>query len=123
MKEVKQLFDSIPIHEAPLHTKEVLGKEALVEFGKALFSDKDPAQVFYKGRPYEINKEGDTYCVTMNLPFVSKEKVKLHQVGEELTIQIENQRRNIFLPKFLAKLNVENANLEDGVLKVTFENP
>ena len=123
MKEVKQLFTAIPIHEAPLHSKEVLGKDALLEFGKALFSDKDPAQIFSKGKPYEVKKEGDTYSVIMNLPFVSKEEVKLHQVGEELTIQIENQRRNIFLPKFLAKLNVENANLEDGVLKVTFERP
>ena len=57
----------------------------------------------------------------INLPFVSKEDVKLNQIGEELTIQIENQRRNIFLPKFLAKLNVDKANLENGVLKVTFE--
>lgn len=123
MKEVKQLFNALPIHEAPLHSKEVLGKESLLEFAQSLFSDQDPAQVFHKGKPYEIKKEGDTYCITMNLPFVSKEQVKLHQVGEELTIQIENQRRNIFLPKFLAKLSVENANLEDGVLKVTFENP
>ena len=59
----------------------------------------------------------------LKLPFVSKEEVKLHQVGDELTIHIENQRRNIFLPKFLAKLNVDKANLENGVLKVTFEKP
>lgn len=123
MKEVKQLFSTIPIHEAPLVSKEILGKDALSEFGKTLFSDKDPAQIFYKGKPYEIEKEGDTYCVIINLPFVSKEEVQLHQVGEELTIQIENQRRNIFLPKFLAKLNVDSANLENGKLKVTFENP
>lgn len=123
MKEVRQLFNTIPIHEAPLISKEVLGKDALSEFGKAIFEDKDPAQIFYKGKPYEIEKEGDTYSVIIKLPFVSKEEVKLHQVGEELTIQIENQRRNIFLPKFLAKLNVDSANLENGILKVTFENP
>ncbi|MEM7008941.1 MAG: ArsA family ATPase [Thermodesulfobacteriota bacterium] len=123
MKDVKHLFSSIPIHEGPLHSKEVLGKDALSEFGKELFSDNDPAQIYHKGKPYEIHKQDDTYSLVMNLPFVSKEEVKLHQVGEELTIQIENQRRNIFLPKFLAKLNVENANLEHGVLTVTFENP
>lgn len=121
MKEVKQLFNTIPIHEAPLVSKEVLGKDALLEFGKALFSDKDPSQIFYKGKPYEIVKEGNIYSLIINLPFVSKKEVKLNQIGEELTIQIENQRRNIFLPKFLAKLNVNKANLENGVLKVTFE--
>lgn len=123
MKDVKELFNTIPIHEAPLLPKEILGKDALLEFGKALYSDKDPAQIFYKGKPYEILKEGESYSMILKLPFVSKEEVKLHQVGDELTIQIENQRRNIFLPKFLAKLNVDKANLENGVLKVTFEKP
>lgn len=121
MKDVKELFSTIPIHEAPLLPKEILGKDALLEFGKALYSDKDPTQIFYKGKPYEILKEGGSYSMILKLPFVSKEEVKLHQVGNELTIQIENQRRNIFLPKFLAKLNVDKANLENGVLKVTFK--
>lgn len=123
MKDVKELFNTIPIHEAPLLPKEILGKDALLEFGKALYSDKDPTQIFYKGKPYEILKEGGSYSMVLKLPFVSKEEVKLHQVGNELTIQIENQRRNIFLPKFLAKLNVDKANLENGVLKVTFKKP
>lgn len=123
MKDVKELFNTIPIHEAPLLPKEILGKDALLEFGKALYSDKDPTQIFYKGKPYEILKEGGSYSMILKLPFVSKEEVKLHQVGNELTIQIENQRRNIFLPKFLAKLNVDKANLENGVLKITFKKP
>ena len=123
MKDVRELFNTIPIHEAPLLPKEILGKDALLEFGKALYSDKDPAQIFFKGKPYEILKEGESYSMILKLPFVSKEEVKLHQVGDELTIHIENQRRNIFLPKFLAKLNVDKANLENGVLKVTFEKP
>lgn len=121
MEEVKQLFNTIPIHQAPLISQEILGKDTLSEFGEALFSDQDPAQIFYKGKPYEILKEGEQYSIVMKLPFVSKKEVNLHQLGEELTIQIENQRRNIFLPKFLAKLNVGSANLENGLLKITFE--
>jgi len=121
MKDVKNLFNTIPLHEASLVSQEILGKDALSEFGESLFSNQDPAQIFYKGKPYEILKEGKTYSIELKLPFVSKKEVNLHQVGEELIIQIENQRRNIFLPKFLAKLNVASANLEKGVLKVTFE--
>jgi arsenite-transporting ATPase len=106
-KEVAELFSAIPMHEAPLFSKEVLGVDALLEFGETLFSKKDPIEIFYKEKPYEVVKE--------------KQEVKLHQVGEELTIQIENQRRNIFLPSFLARLNVEKANLEGGILKISFE--
>ncbi len=120
-EEIGELFNRIPIHEAQLSSKEVLGTQALTGFGQSLFSGEDPSQVFFKGKPYEIVKEEDTYSLVMTLPFITKEELKLHQVGDELTIQIENQRRNIFLPKFLAKLNVESANLEGGMLRVTFE--
>jgi len=120
-KEVAELFSAIPIHEAPLFSKEILGFDALLEFGETLFSKKDPVEIFYKEKPYEVVKENGAYSLLLKLPFVSKQEVKLHQVGEELTIQIENQRRNIFLPSFLARLNVEKANLEGGVLKISFE--
>ncbi len=120
-KEVAELFSAIPIHEAPLFSKEILGVDALLEFGDMLFSKKDPVDIFYKEKPYEVVKEKGAYSLLLKLPFVSKQEVKLHQVGEELTIQIENQRRNIFLPSFLARLNVEKANLEGGILKISFE--
>lgn len=120
-EHVGELFSSIPIHEAPLFSKEVLGIDALLEFGDTLFPKKDPSEILHKEKPYEVVKENGAYNLLLKLPFVSKEEVKLHQVGEELTIQIENQRRNIFLPSFLARLNVEKANLEGGVLKISFE--
>lgn len=121
-EEIHELFSPIPIHEARLAPYEVHGTDALTEFGETLFSGVNPVEVLFKGKPYEITKEGDTYSLVITLPFVTKEEVKLHQVGDELTIQIENQRRNIFLPKFLARLNVDSAKLENGVLKVSFEN-
>jgi arsenite/tail-anchored protein-transporting ATPase len=120
-EHVRELFSAIPIHEAPLFSKEVLGIDALLEFGDTLFPKMDPTEILYKEKPYEVIKEKGAYNLLLKLPFVSKEEVKLHQVGEELTIQIENQRRNIFLPGFLARLNVEKANLEGGVLKISFE--
>lgn len=120
-EHVRELFSAIPIHEAPLFSKEVLGIDALLEFGDTLFPKIDPTEILYKEKPYEVIKENGAYNLLLKLPFVSKEEVKLHQVGEELTIQIENQRRNIFLPGFLARLNVEKANLEGGVLKISFE--
>ncbi len=120
-EEVRELFSTIPILEAPLFSKEILGTDSLLEFGSTLFGEKDPVDILYKGKPYDIIKEKGAYTIILKLPFVSKQEVNLHQVGDELTIQIENQRRNIFLPNFLARLNVEKANLEGGVLKVSFE--
>ena len=118
--ELEGLFSPLPTLEAPLFSKEVLGIKSLEEFASTLFSDKDPTQIFFKGRPYEILKESGAYQLLLKLPFVSKEEIKLSQVGEELTIQIENQRRNLFLPGFLARLSVQKANFQDGVLKIVF---
>jgi arsenite-transporting ATPase len=119
-EELKDLFNPLPTLEAPLFSKEVLGIKSLEEFADILFADKDPTQIFFNGKPYEIVKEGGSYELLLKLPFISKEEVKLSQVGDELTIQIENQRRNLFLPGFLAKLSVQKANMQDGVLRIVF---
>lgn len=119
--ELEGLFSPLPVFEAPLFSKEILGMNSLEEFGRILFSGKDPTRILFEGKPYEIVKEGGAYHLLLKLPFVSKEDIRLSQVGDELTIQIENHRRNLFLPGFLARLSVEKANLQDGVLRITFE--
>ncbi len=120
-EEVEELFSPIPTFEAKLFSKEVLGIESLEEFGSNLFSKKDPIRIFFKGKPYEIIKEGGSYQLLLKLPFVSKEEIKLFQIKDELTIQIENHRRNILLPRFLADLPVKEAKYQDEMLRIIFE--
>ena len=79
-EEIGELFNEIPIYEAPLSSREVLGTEALTQFGETLFPEEDPVKVFFRGKPYEIVKEGNMYSLVMTLPFVTKEELKLHQV-------------------------------------------
>lgn len=121
-KEVEDLFSPLPIFEAQLSPKEILGQKALHQFGKDLYKNLEPTKIFYEGKPYEIVKEDGHYNLLVKLPFIAKDKINLYQVSEDLTIQIENQKRNFFLPKFLAKKNVKKANFEEGFLKITFEN-
>ncbi|MCI0453723.1 MAG: ArsA family ATPase [Candidatus Dadabacteria bacterium] len=120
-EEVEELFNPIPTFEVKLFSKEVLGIKSLEEFGSNLFSKKDPTRIFFKGKPYEIVKEDGAYNVLLKLPFVSKEEIKLFQIKDELTIQIENHRRNIFLPRFLADLPVKEAKFQDDFLRIIFE--
>jgi len=120
-EEVDELFSPLPHLEVPLFSKEILGLNSLEKFGETLFNSKDPTKIFYNGKPYNIVKEKGAYQLHLKLPFTSREKINLFQVADELTIQIENQRRNIFLPNFLARLKVDKANFEDGLLKISFE--
>lgn len=120
-EEVENLFSPIPVFEAPLFSGEVMGVEALEEFASVLFKEEDPVRIFFKGRPYEIVKNQGLYELHIKLPFASKEEIRLFQTGDELTIQVENQRRTMFLPKFLARLSVKRAYFQDGVLRISFK--
>ncbi len=120
-EEVDELFSPIPALEAPLFSKEVLGINSLEKFAHALFVKKDPTEIFFKGKPYDIVKEGGSYQLHLKLPFASKEKINLFQTADELTIQIENHRRNLFLPRFLAGLSIKEAKFEDETLRIIFE--
>jgi arsenite-transporting ATPase len=120
-EEIEELFGPLPHFEAPMFSEEVMGVRSLERFGETLFDGKDPTKIFFTGKPYDIVKDKGAYQLRLNLPFVAREKINLFQTGDELTIQIENQRRNIFLPSFLARLEVEDAHFEGGVLKVSFE--
>ena len=75
-KEVAELFSAIPIHEAPLFSKEILGIDALLEFGDTLFSKRDPVEIFYKEKPYEVVKEKGAYRVIIS----SDRKGRLEQL-------------------------------------------
>jgi arsenite-transporting ATPase len=120
-EEVDELFSPIPAFEAPLFSKEVFGIGSLEKFGRTLFSQKDPTEIFFRDKPYEIVKEEGAYQLHLKLPFVSREKINLFQTADELTIQIGNHRRNLFLPRFLAGLSVKEAKFQDGTLRIIFE--
>jgi hypothetical protein len=49
------------------------------------------------------------------------EEVKAWQTGDELIIEARNQRRNLFLPKFLGYYTVTSSQMMDGRLLVRFE--
>jgi arsenite-transporting ATPase len=87
----------------------------------ALYDDKDPAEVFFKGLVQDIHKENRHYVLTLALPFVSKEKLSMMQNGDELTIQVADFRRKVLLPHVLTGKNVEEAKLEGDKLKIVFE--
>jgi len=120
LEAIRDAFDPIPILTAPLLDREVVGLEALRELGRALFGDRDPAQVFYRGQPQEVTREGRYHILKLSVPFASREDLDLIQHGEELVIQAGRYRRHLILPRVLATLQVDGAVLEDGVLKVRF---
>lgn len=120
-KDIDDMFSPLPMFDAPLFSEEIQGIKALEKFSTELFDHIDPTKIFYSEKQYKVIKNNDNFEMHIKLPFVTKKEVELFQVGDELTIHIENQRRNIFLPNFLAKLSVKKANFDGDILKVVFQ--
>ncbi len=118
---IKEGFSPLPILNMTLMDQEVVGVPMLKQMAKAIYGQKDPTEVFYRGRVQEIDKENGNYVMSLNLPFTSKEKISLKHNRDELDVQVASYRRNIILPRVLRGLDIDGARFEDTTLKITFK--
>lgn len=117
---ILESFSPIPIYEAPLFDKEVVGIEMLEKMGNTIFKDENPVEIKYNLRTQNIKKENDEYEFSIYLPFASKKELDLNQKGDELIIRTKNLKRQIILPRTIQALDVIGAKFEDDTLKVRF---
>ena len=118
---IEEGFAPLPILDVPLMEQEIVGIPMLRSMAKALYNENDPTTIFFRGQVQDIQKEDRHYVLTLTLPFTSKEKISLLQSGDELTIQVANFRRNVILPHALLGLPVTEAKMEEGKLKIRFQ--
>jgi len=118
--EVQADFDPIPIRRAPFFEHEVVGMPMLRELGAAIFEGEDPTAFYYRGHPYSVRREDSAFVLSLELPFTSKDEVRLHRNGDELVVQVGWWRRNLILPRALVDLPTSGAGFDDHVLKVRF---
>ena len=118
--EARQAFDPLPFFEACLLDRELVGLEPLGAFGRQVFGETDPAAVLHKERPVEVKKEGRAFCLYIQLPFAEKDRIQAWTRGEELVVQVDNQRRNLLLPRTLAGRRLEGASFSGRRLRLLF---
>jgi len=118
---IEEGFSPLPILDVPLMEREIVGIPMLRVMAEALYGENDPTKIFFRGQVHDIQKEDSHYVLTLPLPFTGKEKISLVQSGDELTIQVASFRRNVILPHILLGLPVTEAKMEDGKLKIKFQ--
>jgi arsenite-transporting ATPase len=100
----------------------MVGVEELRELGAALFpADEDPAEVLFRGKPYEIRREAGGYVLLVQLPFATKEDVSLTRQGDELVLRVGGLRRTLLLPRALIDARAKGASMVDHTLRIEFE--
>jgi arsenite/tail-anchored protein-transporting ATPase len=104
----------------PYRAREILGVDALAELGATIWNGADPTEVYHRGAPQELVKQGDGYVLRLPLPHVEMAKVGMLKKGDELFVEIGTFKRDIALPAVLAPLEATVARMVNGALEVTF---
>jgi arsenite-transporting ATPase len=118
--EVEQSFAGIPILNVPLFDREVIGEKMLSVMAKAIYGEQDPSQRFVTGSTQRIDKDGSDYVLTLKVPFVDRSAVDLSRHDGELYVTVGNYRREISLPRVLARRDATGASISEGELRVRF---
>jgi arsenite/tail-anchored protein-transporting ATPase len=117
---VDEMFAPVPVREVPFFEQEVVGVDMLRRVGVELFKDEDPTAFFYRGRPYEVLREDGEHVISLELPFMTKEEVKISRHADELVLEVGTFRRNLILPRLLADAPTKGAKLEGDRLRIRF---
>lgn len=120
LAEARRSFEPLPFLEARLFDREMVGLPLLEEFAQEVFGENDPTQVYCRERPLQVKKEGRGYAMYIRLPFAEKDKIQVWTQGDELVVQVDNQRRNVVLPRTLASRELLSAAFQGQHLRVAF---
>ena len=117
---IEDSFSPVPIKSVPFFDQEVVGLPMLRRVGQELFGDADPTAFFYRGHPYEVSRQNGEMVLSLELPFATKDEVKLHRHADELVITAGAWRRNLVLPRILADAPTTGAQFEGDRLRIRF---
>jgi arsenite-transporting ATPase len=120
---LEQEFGPVPIRTVPWFDREMVGLVHLRELGEALFGDGDPTETFYRGRPYEVVHDNGSYALKLELPFASRDEVRLSRTGDELILHVGAWRRSLVLPRVLINARTKGAKMDGNTLTIRFEAP
>jgi arsenite-transporting ATPase len=118
---VESAFAPVPVLRAPYFEQEVVGPGMLDRLAAALFGDLDASAVLFDGPAQTLDVDGNGARLRLALPFVDKGDIALKQIGLELVVSVDGQRRTIMLPPAMAEMRPGAATFTDGALEIRFD--
>ncbi len=120
LEDIEHSFAPLPILRVPHSGREVFGLDLLREIGERIYGDRDPTALMYQGQTYRVQEDGKDYVLELRLPFAHEGEVTALHAGDQLVIQLANQRRNYLLPRFLAYYRLGETGVRNGWLRARF---
>jgi arsenite-transporting ATPase len=118
---VHESFEPVPILEARLFDREMVGVRLLDEMAGEIYGERDATSVLYVDDPIQVRKHSGGYVLRIRLPFVTGGDLNVHRRGDELFVRVGPYKRNLILPQTLKRLAVRGANLVEEYLEIGFE--
>ncbi len=119
--EIEQGFTPLPVKRLKMYDQEIVGLNALEVFAKDIYEDSDPSELMYSEPPIRFERSGDIYEVQLKLMFANPVDIDVWVTGDELFVQIGNQRKIITLPISLTGLDPGDAVFKDKWLHIPFD--
>jgi arsenite-transporting ATPase len=120
LQTVRESFEPVPILTARLFDREMVGLDLLAEMGDEVYGETDAMAILHRDEPLRVRKRGTSYVLSLKLPFVERGDLEVFRKADELYIRVGSYKRNLILPQTLQRLDVKEANFEDGRLDVRF---
>ena len=120
VERIVKSFEPTPIFMISQLYEEILGYEKLKEFGKRVYQEKNPADIFYKDKPFEILEKNGGYILKLALKEIPQEELEVYQKDEDLIIKIGNHKRHFFLPRILLNKEIKGAVIKENFLEIGF---
>jgi arsenite/tail-anchored protein-transporting ATPase len=120
LDEIEASFAPLPILRVGHRGGEVFGVALLRELAAELYGGRDPTIVLYRGEAYRLEEEEGGYRLELRLPAAFAGHVGARQVGDEVILQLDSQRRSYSLPRFLAYYHLTESRLDDGRFRMWF---
>lgn len=108
LDDIKESFSELPILKVNHKGEEIFGLEKLNELANELYNDLKPEMVLHDESSYQLEESKNGYLLKIKLPFLHSKKFSVNKYGDEIVIQIENRRKNIFLPRFIHFYNLDS---------------
>lgn len=121
LQVVREMFKPLPMFEVPLMRQAVVGIDALRDLSDRLYGEIDPVPPRSNEQPLRFSMENGRYTLDLRVTGVTTHHVELEKQGDELHVRLGSFRRVLVLPLYLAGMQPAWAQLENGYLKIAFE--
>ena len=119
--EIEEGFSPLPVKKLKMYEQEIVGLQSLEMFAKDMYGDNDPSDMMYDEPPIKFVRNGNVYEVQLKLMFANPVDIDVWVTGDELFVQIGNQRKIITLPISLTGLEPGDAVFKEKWLHIPFD--